>query len=75
MTEAESLCRQDRQDRQGKAMTVEVGGGGWILDIVSPVGFADDVCAGCERKRGVKGDAHIWPESPNGDKFTEGGGG
>lgn len=48
-----------------------VGRRGWILESVSPAGFADDVHVGCERRRVVKGDAHIWPESLNGDTPTE----
>ena len=54
-----------------RAMTGAVGRGAWILERVSPAGFADDVHVGCDRRRGVKGDAHVWPESLNGDKSTE----
>lgn len=45
-----------------RAITVEVGRGGWILDIVSSVGFADDLHVGWERKRGIKVTPTLWPE-------------
>lgn len=32
-------------------MRVEVGRVGWILDIVSPIVFADDLHVGCEKER------------------------
>lgn len=41
-----------------REIAVEVGRGGWILDIVSSIGFADDLHVGCERKRDIKGDSH-----------------
>lgn len=49
---------------------MEVGRGGRIVGIVSPVAFVDDLHVGCEREAS-RATPTLWPEELNRDKWRE----